>query len=61
MQSVAHGSKKKTKIFLYSGHDLNVYAMLAALNVVKPHPPEFTSAVIIELYTIEEAYYVRVN
>ncbi|XP_051172514.1 venom acid phosphatase Acph-1-like [Leptopilina boulardi] len=60
MDSVANDGGQKEKLFLYSSHDLNVYAMLAALNVVEPHLPHFTSAVIIELYTINEKYYVNV-
>lgn len=61
MESIASGHRQKHKIFLYSSHDLNVYAMLAALNVVQPHLPEFTSAVMIELFTIQDKYYVEVG
>ncbi|XP_033217564.1 venom acid phosphatase Acph-1-like [Belonocnema kinseyi] len=52
--------EKKRKIFLYSSHDINVYAVLAALKVVKPHLPEFTSAAILELLSINGNYYVKV-
>ena len=62
MASVINGTvKKKRKIFLYSSHDINVYAVLPALKVVKPYLPEFTSAVILELLSINGKYYVRVS
>ena len=62
MAAMRNGTvEKKRKIFLYSSHDINVYAVLAALKVVKPHLPEFTSAVILELLSINEKYYVKVS
>ncbi|XP_071563080.1 uncharacterized protein [Temnothorax nylanderi] len=48
-----------TKIYLYSGHDLNVVNMLQAFNVYKPHIPEYSSAVILELRQIGQEYYVK--
>lgn len=50
----------KSKINLYSGHDVNILALLSSLNLVEAHLPEFTSAVIIELLSLEEKYYVKV-
>ncbi|XP_043469963.1 venom acid phosphatase Acph-1-like [Leptopilina heterotoma] len=52
--------EKRQKIFLYSSHDINVYSLLAALNVVVPHVPEFTSAVIIELLHMDKKYFVKI-
>ncbi|XP_051172442.1 venom acid phosphatase Acph-1-like [Leptopilina boulardi] len=50
----------KSKINLYSGHDVNILALLSSLNLVEAHLPEFTSAVIIELLSLEEKYYVKI-
>lgn len=48
------------KLNLYSGHDINVLGLLSSLNLVEPHLPEFTSAVIVELLSFESKYYVKV-
>ena len=53
--------KKGKKIELYSAHDINVAAHLLALGVDKPHVPYFTSAVILELYRVNDVYYVQVS
>lgn len=50
-----------TKIYLYSGHESNIAAMLHALGVYRPHVPEYSSAVILELQQIEQEYYVKVS
>ena len=49
------------KMFLYSGHETNIAALLQTLGVYKPHVPEYTSAVIIELYEINTRHYVKVD
>lgn len=49
----------KTKIYLYSAHETNIAGMLHALGVYKPHVPEYSSAVIMELQQIEQEYYVK--
>ncbi|XP_058801268.1 venom acid phosphatase Acph-1-like [Phymastichus coffea] len=51
---------RNRKIFLYSGHETNVVAVLQALGVYYPHVPEYTSAVIIELHEVNSKYYVKV-
>lgn len=48
------------KLNLYSGHDINVLGLLSSLNLVEPHLPEFTSAVIVELLSFESKYYVKI-
>jgi len=50
-----------TKIYLYSGHETNIAGMLHAFGVYKPHVPEYSSAVILELQQIDQEYYVKVN
>ena len=48
------------KIFLYSGHEMNIVAMLKNLRLWKPHIPQYTSAVIIELFEKSEKYFIKV-
>jgi len=50
-----------TKIYLYSGHETNVAALLHAFNVYEPHVPEYSSAIIIELLQKNKQYYVKVS
>ncbi|KYM76739.1 Venom acid phosphatase Acph-1 [Atta colombica] len=48
-----------TKIYLYSGHETNIASMLHSFGVYKPHVPEYSSAVILELQQIQQEYYVK--
>ncbi|XP_029665028.1 venom acid phosphatase Acph-1-like [Formica exsecta] len=48
-----------TKIYLYSGHETNVASMLHAFNLYKPHVPEYSSAVILELLQQDKQHYVK--
>ncbi|CAL1677642.1 unnamed protein product [Lasius platythorax] len=48
-----------TKIYLYSGHESNIATMLHAFNLYKPHVPEYSSAVILELLQQDKQYYVK--
>lgn len=41
---------KERKIFLFSGHENNVINVLAALNVFKPHVPNYSAAIYLELH-----------
>lgn len=62
MVAYADGSlDQNQKIFLYSGHETNVAAVLQALDVYHPHVPPYSSAVIIELHEIDDEYYVKVR
>jgi len=49
------------KIYLYSGHETNIASLLHAFNVYKPHVPEYSSAVILELYQFGKEHYVKVK
>ena len=61
MESVRSGSMDKNrKLMLYGAHDLNVVSVLKALGVFYPHVPKYSSAVIVELHLIDQAYYVQV-
>lgn len=60
MQAVKNGTLSNTKIYLYSGHEINVLTVLDAFNVYKPHVPEYSSAVILELLQKNDQYYVKV-
>lgn len=48
------------KIYLYSGHETNVAAVLKALQLYRPHVPEYSSGVILELHEINSEYYIKV-
>ncbi|XP_076161881.1 venom acid phosphatase isoform X2 [Ptiloglossa arizonensis] len=49
------------KIYLYSGHETNVAAVLKALQLYRPHVPEYSSGVILELHEINSEYYIKVG
>ena len=49
------------KMSLYSGHETNIAALSQTLGIFKPHVPEYSSAVIIELYERSSQYYVKVK
>lgn len=53
--------RKETKIYLYSGHHSNLVTLLSAFGVYKFHIPQFSSAIMIELQSINNKYYVQVN
>ncbi|GAB1867869.1 Prostatic acid phosphatase [Camponotus japonicus] len=48
-----------TKLYLYSGHETNIAAMLQAFKLYKPHVPEYSSAIILELLEQNKQYYVK--
>ncbi|XP_051168234.1 venom acid phosphatase Acph-1-like isoform X3 [Leptopilina boulardi] len=61
MKKVKNGTMdRKRKIMLYSAHDINIAAVLKALNVYYPHVPKFSSAVIVELHLKNQEYFVKV-
>nr|ACA60733.1 venom acid phosphatase [Pteromalus puparum] len=49
------------KIELYSGHETNVAAVLQVLGLYYPHPPEYSSAVFVELHENDGVYSVKVK
>ena len=49
------------KIFLYSGHDINIMSLLSSLNLAEVHVTKFTSAVIMELFSVNNIYYIKVS
>lgn len=53
--------KNGRKINLFSGHQINVAALLNTLGVYTPHVPEYSSAIFVELLGDGKGYYVRVN
>lgn len=61
MLDVVSGTqKKKRKIYLFSGHESNIAAVLHALDLYYPHVPEYSSSIIVELHNIEGTHYVKV-
>ncbi|XP_063978501.1 venom acid phosphatase Acph-1-like isoform X1 [Diachasmimorpha longicaudata] len=60
MQAVVEGTESQVKMFLLSGHDLNIAALLIALGVYTRHQPAFSSAVFFELSENAGEYYVSI-
>ncbi|XP_043476904.1 venom acid phosphatase Acph-1-like [Leptopilina heterotoma] len=52
--------RKKTKIYLYSGHHDNLINLLSTLGVYKLHIPKFSSAIMIELHKLNNQYFVQI-
>ena len=52
---------QRSKLFLYSGHETNVAAVLQVLGIYTPHVPEYSSAVFVELHEENREYYVKVS
>ncbi|XP_014611315.1 PREDICTED: venom acid phosphatase Acph-1-like [Polistes canadensis] len=52
--------EKETKLFLYSGHEINIISLLFNSNLYEQHYPEFSSSIFMELLYKEEIYYVRI-
>lgn len=61
MDKMINGTLKDRRINLFSAHDLNVSAMLHALNIFDSRPPEYTSSVIIELHEKKSEFFVKVS
>lgn len=58
--SISNQKKRKTKLYLYSGHDFNIIMMLRALNLFHMHDPEYSSAVVVELLEENHIDFVKV-
>lgn len=54
-------SMENQRIKLYSGHETNVAAVLQVLGLYYPHPPEYSSAVFVELHEDDGVYSVKVS
>lgn len=57
---VTGASENVRKLYLYSGHETNIAALLQALNLYKPHVPAYSSSVILELHEIDNDFFVKV-
>ncbi|XP_012261659.2 venom acid phosphatase Acph-1-like [Athalia rosae] len=51
---------KARKLYLYSGHDVNIVDILGVLGLWQRHTPQFSSSIIIELLEKNEQYFVKV-
>ncbi|KMQ84722.1 venom acid phosphatase acph-1-like protein [Lasius niger] len=60
MDGVINGTLKDRKINLFSGHDINMAALLYALNIFDYQTPKFSSSVIIELHEKDGQFFVKV-
>uniref|UniRef100_A0A0C9PLG4 acid phosphatase n=1 Tax=Fopius arisanus TaxID=64838 RepID=A0A0C9PLG4_9HYME len=53
--------RSRRKLTLLSGHETNVAALLKTLGIYYPHVPQYSSAVIVELLSDGEEYYIRIK
>jgi len=61
MNEVINGTLKDRKLNLFSGHDINVGAILHALNILCEHVIQYTSSIIIELHEKNSKFFVKVS
>lgn len=54
-------SAAEKKIYLYVGHDNNMYGILAWLGILEPTIMNFGSYIIFEIHNIDGDHYLRVN
>lgn len=60
MNKVINGTLKDRKLNLFSGHDINVAAIMHALNIFDEHVPQYMSSIIIELHEINRRFFIKV-
>lgn len=60
MNEVVNGTLKDRKLNLFSGHDLNVAAIMHALNISYENVPRYTSSIMIELHEKNGEFFVKV-
>ncbi|XP_043271981.1 venom acid phosphatase Acph-1-like [Venturia canescens] len=58
--AIKNETKPARKMNIFSGHETNIAALLKTLGVYEPHVPEYSSAVIVELFQRGDQYYVQV-
>ncbi|KAK4879694.1 hypothetical protein RN001_007840 [Aquatica leii] len=61
MNQTINGTTGQPKMYVYSGHEISVVSILAAMNVYYPHVPNYSACVIIELHKINQKHYVKVR
>jgi prostatic aicd phosphatase len=69
LKNIIHSSKgkisgdllpKNRKLFLYSGHELNIAHMLHVLDVFIPHIPPYGSYILFELHKMDDVAGLKV-
>ncbi|CAF2381501.1 unnamed protein product [Rotaria sp. Silwood2] len=60
MNSSVHG-KGFPKVKMYSAHDTTVSPVLSFLGINYPHQPQYASAIFIDLYRQDSAYFVKIE
>ncbi|KAK2192326.1 hypothetical protein NP493_33g00034 [Ridgeia piscesae] len=60
MSLSASGQLDGTKMFMYSAHDTNVMALLASMNLFDGRPVPYSTAVLVELHTLNHTHHVNV-
>lgn len=48
------------KMFIYSGHDINIASALISLDNFKQHLPDYGSNILIEIHKIQDTYGVKI-
>ncbi|CAH0561066.1 unnamed protein product [Brassicogethes aeneus] len=51
---------EERKIYLYSGHDINITQFLGTLDLFEPHMPPYCACVILELHEINGEYGLKI-
>ncbi|XP_058796773.1 venom acid phosphatase Acph-1-like isoform X2 [Phymastichus coffea] len=60
-ENLQSANKKKTpKVTLFSGHDKNIISLMQLLGVYDLHFPDFGSALLFELLSENQQYYVKI-
>lgn len=61
MDGVMNGTLQDRKINIFSGHDINMAALLHALNIYEDIMPKYTSCIMIELHEKNGKFFVKVR
>lgn len=58
---ISEGSSQKTKMYLYSAHDITVAGFLINLGVYTPHLPPYGCYILLEVHKITNTYGIKVR
>lgn len=48
------------KLYIYSGHDMNIASILSWLDVYEPHLPNYGAYIVFEIHIIHNIPYIKV-
>ncbi|XP_011497658.1 PREDICTED: venom acid phosphatase Acph-1-like [Ceratosolen solmsi marchali] len=60
IDKIEHNSINRRKIFLYGSHELFIASVLQTLKIWKPHIPQYSSAIVIELREYRDKNFVKI-